>query len=169
MTIKFRVNNIKLVFIIILLCSVIQTSAQSIGTSQVSNKDIATQYINEIVNNKKLYLLKYVFDTGYVFHGMDSKDSYGMRDSALVSFLYGLFTAFPDLHYTIINAVAEGDLVALNLTGAGTHRAEFMGYAATQKTIAYKEMFVFKFLNNKITEAWGLVDLNGLKEQLGKP
>lgn len=152
----------------ILISNVMQVSAQSTVTSQVSNKDIAIQYINDIVNNQKLYLLKYVYDTGYVFHSADGKDSYGMRDSSLMSFLYNLFTAFPDLHYTIINSVAEGNLVALNISATGTQRADFMGIKATQKTITYKEMFVFKFLNNKIIEGWGLADLDGLKTQLGK-
>jgi predicted ester cyclase len=153
----------------ILFCSVRLVTAQSTGTAQVSNKEIAIQYINDIINNQKLYLLKYVYDTGYVFHGMDGKDSYRMRDSALISSLYNLFTAFPDLHYTIINSIAEGDLVTLNLSATGTQRADFMGVKATQKSVTYREMFVFKFMNNKIIEGWGLLDLDGLKTQLGKP
>ncbi len=163
MTIKLQQNYIRLALFIALLCNVFQASAQTISAPQVSNKEIAVQYINEVINNQKLYLLKYIFDTGYVFHSMSGKDGYEMRDSALNTFLYGLFTAFPDFHFTLINTIAEGDLVALNLSATGTHRKDFMGYPATQKKIIYKEMFVFKFLNKKIVEGWGLTDLNGVK------
>ncbi len=102
MTIKLQQNYIRLALFIALLCNVFQASAQTISAPQVSNKEIAVQYINEVINNQKLYLLKYIFDTGYVFHSMSGKDGYEMRDSALNTFLYGLFTAFPDFHFTLI-------------------------------------------------------------------
>ncbi|MEO7802541.1 MAG: ester cyclase [Ginsengibacter sp.] len=158
-----------LIMFSMLFCSVMQVMAQSTGPAQVSNKDIATQYVNDIVNNQKLYLLKYVYDTGYVFHNLDGKDSYSMRDSSLLSSLYNTFTTFPDLHYTIINSVAEGELVALNLSVTGTQRADYMGIKATQKTVNYKEMLMFRFLNNKIVEGWGLSNIADLKAQLSKP
>lgn len=116
----------------------LQAFAQTAGTAQATHKDIATQYVNEIINNKKLFLLKYVFDTGYVFHNIDGSDTYGMRDTALISNLYTLFTAFPDLRYSITHIAAEGDVVALNLIGSGTHRAAYMGYGPTQKMVTYK-------------------------------
>ena len=44
-----------------------------------------------------------------------------------------IFAAFPDVHVTIDNVMAEGNFVAERHTARGTHKGEFMGVAATGK------------------------------------
>jgi len=132
------------------------------------NKEIATSYITEVVNNKRLNLIPDIYSPQYVFHGMDGVERHTIKDSSLISFLDYLFKAFPDLHYSIDNVVSEGDMVALNLTGRATHKDEFIGYPASNKKIEFKEMFFFRFTNGKITEGWGVVDLDGVKSQISK-
>jgi predicted ester cyclase len=41
--------------------------------------------------------------------------------------------AVPDVHVTIDNVSAEGDMVAERHTARGTHKGEFMGVPATGK------------------------------------
>ena len=47
----------------------------------------------------------------------------------------GLRTAFPDIHYTVDDVVAEGDRVAVRWHWTGTHKAPFRAFAATGKTL----------------------------------
>lgn len=77
-----------------------------------------------------------------------------------------LFKAFPDLHYSIVNAVAEGDWVALNLIATGTHRGSFMGYNATGNKIVFEEMFFFRVAAGKLVEAWGAVNVADVIDQI---
>src|SRR3954470_283034 len=106
----------RLLVMLTLNCLCYMTSfSQSIG-EQKPNKEIAFAYISEVVNKRNLTLIKDIYSDEYVFHGMDETESHTIRDSSLASFLAYLFKAFPDLHYTIDNAVSEGELVALNLT-----------------------------------------------------
>jgi predicted ester cyclase len=86
----------------------------------------------------------------------------------LFHFLKYLFKAFPDIHYTIENIVAENDLVTLSLTATATHKDEFLGYPASDNKIAFKEMFFFRISNKEIVEGWGVVDIDGIKEQISK-
>jgi predicted ester cyclase len=42
------------------------------------------------------------------------------------------------------------------------------GFPASQKKVRFKQMFFFRLKNNKITEEWEVVDVDGLKAQLAK-
>jgi predicted ester cyclase len=79
-----------------------------------------------------------------------------------------IYTAIPDLYYTIDNAIVEGDMVAVNSTVSGTAKSEMFGLPAAQKKVRFKQMFFFRLKNNKITEEWEVVDGDGLKAQLAK-
>jgi predicted ester cyclase len=131
-----------------------------------ANKKIASSYITEVVNNRRLSLLGEIYAPAYIFHEMDGRERHTISDSSLVTFLKYLFKAFPDLNYTIDNIVAENDLVALNLTATGTQKDEFLGHAATNRRIRFKEMFFFRLAGLRIVEGWGVVDVNGVIGQI---
>ena len=40
---------------------------------------------------------------------------------------------------------------------------------AGQKKVRFKEMFFYRLKDNKVTEQWDVVDVDGLKAQLAKP
>src|SRR3954462_13923922 len=50
--------------------------------------------------------------------------------------IVGLRGAFPDIHYTVDEMVAEGESVAVRWHWNGTHRGQFRGYAPTGKTVS---------------------------------
>jgi predicted ester cyclase len=133
-----------------------------------SNKAIAISYINEVVNNRNTNLISQIFSPRYVFHEMNGKVSHSISDSSLVKFLNKLFRAFPDLHYTIVAAIAEKDLVALSLTASGTQKNEFLGYKASNNKVAFKEMFFFRLSDMRLVEGWGVVDVDGVLKQISK-
>jgi predicted ester cyclase len=48
--------------------------------------------------------------------------------------------AFPDLHYTVDDTVAEGDKVVQRVTGHGTMQGEFLGMLPTGKPATWTEI-----------------------------
>jgi len=78
-----------------------------------------------------------------------------------------LHRAFPDLHITVEDLIAEGDKVVARQTVTGTHRGEYLGVAATGKSVTYNEVFVFRFADGRIAETWGVVDVLTQMKQLG--
>jgi steroid delta-isomerase-like uncharacterized protein len=78
-----------------------------------------------------------------------------------------LFRAFPDLHVTVEDVIAEGDKLVCRNTVTGTHRGEYMGISPTGKSISYDEIFIFRFENGRIAETWGVVDVLSQMRQLG--
>jgi steroid delta-isomerase-like uncharacterized protein len=70
-----------------------------------------------------------------------------------------LHHAFPDLHVTVEDLIEEGDRVVGRNSIKGTHRGEYMGFSATGKSITYSEIMIFRFVNGRIAETWGIVDV----------
>ena len=78
-----------------------------------------------------------------------------------------LSRAFPDLHVTVEDLIAEGDKVVARDTVTGTHRGEYMGLPPTGKSVTYNEIFICRFADGRIAETWGVVDLLSQLRQLG--
>jgi steroid delta-isomerase-like uncharacterized protein len=78
-----------------------------------------------------------------------------------------LLRAFPDLHLTVEDLIAEGDKVVGRTVVTGTHHGEYMGHSPTGKSITYNEIFIFRFVDGRIAETWGVVDVFSQMQQLG--
>jgi hypothetical protein len=78
-----------------------------------------------------------------------------------------LYRAFPDIHITVEDLIEEGDKVVEKDTVTGTHLGEFNGFPPTGRSIAYTEIFIMRFVNGRIAEIWGVVDVFMQMKQLG--
>jgi predicted ester cyclase len=76
-------------------------------------------------------------------------------------------TAFPDFQLVPEQIIAESDFVAAFVTAAGTHRGEFLGIPATNKSISVSVSDLMRVQNGKVTEHWGVTDNAKLLQQLG--
>lgn len=79
----------------------------------------------------------------------------------------GLRTAFPDLHYTVDDAIETGDRIVHRLTASGTMRGEFAGMPATGKYASWKEIHIGRVTDGQVVEHWGLIDQLDMMVQLG--
>ena len=77
------------------------------------------------------------------------------------------YDAFPDINFTIEDAIAQEDKVVLRMTLRGTHKGEFLGIPPTGKKIEVMGLAIFRVANGKIAEVWGLRDHIGTMLQLG--
>ena len=76
-------------------------------------------------------------------------------------------TAFPDLTYSIDDAIESGDKVIHRVTASGTMKGEFMGMPATGKRATWNEIHIGRVANGRLAEHWGLVDQLNMLVQLG--
>ncbi|KPC59860.1 ester cyclase [Streptomyces chattanoogensis] len=79
----------------------------------------------------------------------------------------GLLRAFPDIHVAVEETITEGDKVVSRNTVTGTHRGEYQGLPPTGKTVTYSEIFIFRFVDGRIAEIRGVVDVLAQLRQLG--
>ena len=88
------------------------------------------------------------------------------RESA-IQFLTMFRAAFPDLHYTLEDVIAEGERVVQRATASGTMKGEFLGMPATGKSATWTEIHIVRVKDGKIVEHWASVDQLGMLQQLG--
>ena len=75
--------------------------------------------------------------------------------------------AFPDLHLTVEDMIAEGDKVVTRFTSRGTQTGAFMGIPPTGKQVTVSSIVIARIADGKIVEEWGLDDQMGMLQQLG--
>lgn len=75
--------------------------------------------------------------------------------------------AFPDMHISVEDLIAEGAQVVGRLRLQGTQRGEWMGIPPTNKTITIEMVEVYRVSDGKIAEQWVILDALGMLQQLG--
>jgi predicted ester cyclase len=76
-------------------------------------------------------------------------------------------SAFPDLRYTVEDAIDAGDKIVYRLTASGTMKGDFLGMPATGTRATWTEIHIGRVANGQLVEHWGLVDQLGMLVQLG--
>ena len=78
-----------------------------------------------------------------------------------------IVSAFPDLHYTIEDLVAEGDRVVVRWTASLTHTGEFEGVPPTGNRAVVPGVYFDRRKGGRMGEEWAIGDTLGLLQQLG--
>ncbi len=116
-----------------------------------ASKATARSYFEEVVNRGNMSAADTIFASEVQFHyplGVLS------GADAVKEYLAAVRTAFPDIHFTVADLVAEGNHVAARWTLAGSQTGEFRGKAPTGQRVSVPGITVFDVVNGKIHEMW---------------
>jgi steroid delta-isomerase-like uncharacterized protein len=130
-----------------------------------ANKANARRFIDEVVNRGNVAVIDELSGPNFVDHTAPP----GVPPTAEGNkvFLTMLRAAFPDLHATIEDQVAEGDRVVQRVTTHGTMSGDFQGMPASGKEATWSGIHIIRFADGKAVEHWGVVDQLGMLAQLG--
>jgi steroid delta-isomerase-like uncharacterized protein len=98
----------------------------------------------------------------FVLHGVGVKDLEGYKQ-----YVSAVYSAFPDLHFTVHDVMAEDDKVTCRWTGNGTQKGELTGIPPTGKYATWTGISICRIADGKILERWDNFDLWGVYQQLG--
>jgi predicted ester cyclase len=133
--------------------------------STEENKAIVRRLIEEGMNQGKVSVFDELIAPNYVNYDFPTPTP-GREGFKQV--IFGLFmTAFPDMHVTVEDEIAESDKVATRGYFSGTHKGEFMGIPPTGKQIHVKYNDMWRVENGELVENWIQMDMPGLMQQLG--
>ncbi len=125
------------------------------------NKALVRHWIEEGFNGKNVAVVDTIFAEGVVVNGQKIGRA-GLRRS-MGQFL----TAFPDLHVTITDILADQDRVGLWYEAEGTHGGEFQNIAPTGRRVRWSGADLLRIGGGRIVEARFIDDSLGLLRQLG--
>jgi steroid delta-isomerase-like uncharacterized protein len=140
-----------------------------VPTTSLTEHAAAFRRVHEVTNTHDAALISATFDRAFapdvLIHVPLPVPSTGVR--ALKDLFAMLHDAFPDLHITVEDTIAEGDRVVGRNLLTGTHRGDYMGLSPTGNPVVYSEIFIFRFADGRIAEIWGVVDVVAQLRQLG--
>ena len=117
------------------------------------NKEVVRKYYAEVLNGGNLDAVDDYF--------ADERMVEGIRRGC-----FSYFTAFPDLHISLDELIAENDSVFVRSTMTGTHDGEYKGIPATGRHVAAESAEVFRIADGKFVGYWCLTNVAGLMRQL---
>ena len=130
-----------------------------------TNCDIVRRFIEHVINRGEIDAVDQFFWEEMVeqvpFPGQ------GPGIEGLKGVLRGLKSAFPDMHWTIEEQIAEGDKVLSRFEWTGTHSGPFLGVPATHRPVKVWGMVIDRFESGKIKDTRIIMDTLGLMVQLG--
>ena len=135
--------------------------------STESNKAIARRLIEGAFSQGNLAVLDEIIAPNQINSGPGALPGLPSGPEGVRMLITNYRNAFPDLHFTIDEQVAEGNTVVTRWTAHGTHNGEVAGIPATGKPATVVGVGVDRVENGKIVESWGLLDQFGMMQQLG--
>jgi steroid delta-isomerase-like uncharacterized protein len=133
------------------------------ATTPGENLAIIRSFFEEGMNGADLSVIDRVTAPDVVYHGATVADESGLD---AVKRIYGeALTGFPDIQYTLLTSVADGDAVALRYRVEGVHTGDFRGLAPTGNAITWNHSTFAHVACGRISEMWAEIDqLDRLRE-----
>jgi steroid delta-isomerase-like uncharacterized protein len=133
--------------------------------STEENKALAQRWIEEAWNKGDLTIVEELIAPNYILHDPTRP---GLRGREGIKQSVAMFrTAFPDLHFTIEDQIAEGDKVVIRYMVQGTHKGPLMGITATGKQGTLTGIDIYRVADGKIEEGWSNWDTLGMLQEMG--
>lgn len=135
--------------------------------STEQNKALVRRFYEEVFNQGKYEVLDEICAPHYVSHNPGNPPGLpnNLEGQRQIVTIYR--NAFPDIHFTIDDIIAEGDTVVCRWTGTGTQTGELLGIPPNGKRGTVTGTDVQRIENGKLVEGWGVFDQLGLLQQLG--
>ncbi|MGH8840331.1 MAG: ester cyclase [Jiangellaceae bacterium] len=122
--------------------------------------------IEEVFNEHDPDAARRFFARDYVEHVPAPEQGQGVE--GMQRFLAEtVFPAFPDMHWSVEEQIAEGDRVLTRFTWRGTHQGTFAGIPPTNRQVEVWGMVLDRVNDGKLIESRILMDNLGMLQQMG--
>jgi steroid delta-isomerase-like uncharacterized protein len=133
--------------------------------STEDNKALVRRFYDEVFNNKNMAGVDAFVAPNVIDHSLPPGapgEIEGVRQT-ITMFL----TAFPDLHLTLEDIIAEGDRVVVRWTMRGTHQGASLGMPPTGKQFTLPGISLVRLDGGMAAETWVSFDQLVMLQQLG--
>ncbi len=134
-------------------------------------KDVKSQIQKTFdeLNKRNLAILDERFSPNVIVHSAMGTDVRGLQ--AYKESVNQTFSTFPDIHYTLIDVLADEDKSATRYTWTGTHKGKLGGtsgnVAPTGKKVTMTVYSIARYEAGKVAEQWTMSNRLSFFQQLG--
>lgn len=114
---------------------------------------VVKEYYDRVINGRDLDAVEEYF--------ADARMVEGVRRGC-----FAYFNAFPDLHVSLDEVIADGDRVFVRSTTTGTHDGDYKGIEPTGRHMSVESAEVFHVKDGRFESYWCLANVAGLMRQL---
>jgi steroid delta-isomerase-like uncharacterized protein len=132
--------------------------------STEDNKALVRRFYDDL-NTLKLEAFDQYCAPDFVDHGLPPGVPRTLEGAKM--FVGMLYKAFPDIHLTVEEMIAERDKVVSYVWLSGTHQGEFQGMPPTGKHVKIELIDMHRITGGKVVDRWGVFDALGMMQQLG--
>lgn len=127
---------------------------------------IIRRWFDEVWNRGLESTVDELLATDAISHGLgEGLDAHSRADFKV--FWRNMRSAFPDIHITIEDAIAQADRAATRLLLQGTNLGDGLGMPPTGRSISVSAIVMIRVAGGQIVEGWNSWDQLGLLRQLG--
>ena len=128
------------------------------------NKALVRRIVEDLWHKKTHALIDELYAPTYVLRTPDGV----LHGPAGYRQIYTVYTtAFPDVHFTIEDMIAEGEKVATHYIVRGTHTGDLRGIAPTGTQVTVMGTTIHRFTGGQVVEDRAVWDTLSLMQQLG--
>ena len=127
-----------------------------------ANRQLARRWFEQVWNQQDVAAIEEMFHSQGKCHGFPDPDSVLVGPEAFKDVHRTFRGAFPDIHVTVEDVIAEADRVAIRWTATMTHLGDHLGFPATRKKAALTGSSFITVNANQIVEAWNEMDIHNL-------
>ena len=117
----------------------------------MSDKELVTQFFMEGYQNKNYDFILKCLSEDYIDHSPAGARS----NQEAVNILIAVSKMFGDMQVSLEDIFSENGMVATRIRYKAVHIGEYMGIAATGRSISFEALENFKVTDGKIVESWG--------------
>lgn len=129
------------------------------------NRNIVLRALEELYNQGNLESADEFYASDYIWHNVSGSDVHGSE--GMRQHVSEVRNAFPDIHITFEDIIAENDKVVTRWTIVGTHKGDLMGIPPSDVQVRFTGILISRVSAGKIVEDWENSDVLGLMQQLG--
>ena len=144
---------------------------RGVATIEDANRAAVRRAYEVGMNRRDMRVLDEVFDPDYVAHFRGEPPIRGR--APFKESLNAFLNAFSELSFTVEDAIAEKDRVAVRWSATGIHTGTYRGFPATisvgptGRRLSFSAIDLYRLENHRIVEEWNTLDQLDLLHQMG--
>ena len=132
-------------------------------STSAQHEKVLRRFVADFINGGDEAVLSDLIHEDYLYRSPGEE----LRGRASLAAMFeGLRAAFPDMELSIHRVISTDDTTVMDFSLTGTHRGDFMGIPATDRSIDIRGVVISRYRDGKIAEEWEILDTLTMLQQL---